>query len=129
MKALSLRQPWAWLIVNGYKDVENRQWSSSHRGALLIHATQTWDQKGFEFVIENMDVWVPEKENHDFGAIVGKVYMDDCVDEHESPWFFGPWGFVFVEPELFEKPVPYRGQLGFFDVAWKDKKGSAGGTP
>jgi len=36
--ALSIRQPWAWLIVNGWKDIENREWSTRFRGRLLIHA-------------------------------------------------------------------------------------------
>lgn len=37
MKALSVRQPWAWLIVNGYKDIENRDWSTQQRGRIWIH--------------------------------------------------------------------------------------------
>ncbi|HHY88739.1 MAG TPA: ASCH domain-containing protein, partial [Chloroflexi bacterium] len=38
MKALSVRQPWAWLIAQGYKTVENRTWATNYRGPLLIHA-------------------------------------------------------------------------------------------
>src|SRR5436189_5084024 len=38
MKALSVRQPWAWLIVNGYKDIENRDWATKRRGRIWIHA-------------------------------------------------------------------------------------------
>ena len=38
VKALSIRQPWAWLVVHGYKDVENRSWSTGFRGRVLIHA-------------------------------------------------------------------------------------------
>ena len=37
-RALSIRQPWAWLILNGYKDLENRTWRTDYRGPLLIHA-------------------------------------------------------------------------------------------
>jgi hypothetical protein len=40
MKALSIRQPWAWLIVNGYKDIENRSWATKFRGPVLIHAAK-----------------------------------------------------------------------------------------
>ena len=40
LKALSIRQPWAWLIVNGFKDVENRNWRTHWRGRLLIHASK-----------------------------------------------------------------------------------------
>jgi hypothetical protein len=38
LKAISIRQPRAWLIVNGYKDVENRIWAANVRGRVLIHA-------------------------------------------------------------------------------------------
>ena len=40
MKALSIRQPWAWLIVNGHKDIENRSWPTRFRGPVLIHAAK-----------------------------------------------------------------------------------------
>jgi len=40
MKAISIRQPWAWLIVNGYKDIENRSWPTKFRGRVLIHASK-----------------------------------------------------------------------------------------
>src|SRR5207302_502261 len=38
MKALTVRQPWAWAIVQGKKDVENRSWRTDHRGMVAIHA-------------------------------------------------------------------------------------------
>ena len=41
MKALSVHQPWAWLIVNGIKIVENRSWSTEFRGRFLVHAGLT----------------------------------------------------------------------------------------
>jgi hypothetical protein len=40
LRTLSLRQPWG-LVVNGYKDIENRSWRTNHRGPLLIHASST----------------------------------------------------------------------------------------
>lgn len=41
--ALSIRQPGAWLIVNGHKDIENRDWPTTNfRGRLLVHADQPW---------------------------------------------------------------------------------------
>ena len=40
MKALSIRQPWAWLIVNGHKDIENRQWRTHFRGKIYVHAAK-----------------------------------------------------------------------------------------
>lgn len=41
MKAISIHQPWAWLIVEGYKDIENRTWLTAYRGPVLIHAGLT----------------------------------------------------------------------------------------
>jgi hypothetical protein len=43
LKALAVRQPWAWLIVNGFKDIENRSRRIHHRGPLLIHASLSRD--------------------------------------------------------------------------------------
>jgi hypothetical protein len=43
MKELSIRQPWAWLIIAGHKDVENRSWTTTYRGPLLIHAARRPD--------------------------------------------------------------------------------------
>ena len=34
MKALSIRQPWAWAIINAGKDIENRQWPTKFRGSI-----------------------------------------------------------------------------------------------
>ena len=50
MKCISIRQPWAWLIIKGVKPVENRTWSSSYRGPLLIHASLTFDWSGYRWI-------------------------------------------------------------------------------
>lgn len=42
MKALSILQPWAWLITAGHKDIENRRWWTNYRGPFLIHAGKKW---------------------------------------------------------------------------------------
>jgi len=49
------------------------------------------------------------------GFDVGKARLVDCVEHHDSPWFFGPRGFVFERPEAIDL-VPCKGQLGFFNV-------------
>ena len=43
MKALTIRQPWAWAIARGHKPVENRSWTTPYRGPLAIHAGLRWD--------------------------------------------------------------------------------------
>ena len=50
MKALSIQQPWAFLIVNGLKDIENRDWSTTFRGLIYVHAGKTLDTEGYAYV-------------------------------------------------------------------------------
>ena len=38
-KAISLLQPWAWLVAAGHKQIETRSWYTAHRGELAIHAS------------------------------------------------------------------------------------------
>lgn len=45
--ALTVQQPWAWLIVKGYKPIENRTWRTDFRGRLVIHAGKTFDTAGY----------------------------------------------------------------------------------
>lgn len=116
MKALSIQQPWAWLIVNGYKGPENRTWCTSERGERLIHAGKKVDVEGYEWVRETFpDIPLPPLATLERGGIVGQANLTDCVTSMDDRFFFGPFGFVFEDP----KPLPFRplrGQLGFFDV-------------
>lgn len=122
MKAISVRQPWAWLIVRGDKDIENRSWKTKFRGEFLVHASMGFDRKGYEWLINNakalgIDVRsIPFAGDFERGAIVGKATIADCVTKSDSPWFFGPVGFVLEKAEAFDKPIPCKGRLGFFDV-------------
>ena len=50
VSCLSVRQPWAWLIVHGYKDIENRTWPTRHRGDTVIHAGLVFDNDGLLWV-------------------------------------------------------------------------------
>jgi len=120
MKALSIRQPWAWLIVNGYKDIENRTWPTQFRGRVMIHAGQAVD--GQVLALWRVDsvlntVPMPSISHLTTGAIIGEVYITGCVTESTSPWFCGPYGFVIANPQAYEVPIPYKGKLGFFEVA------------
>ena len=49
-------------------------------------------------------------------AIVGEVTITDCVDSSSSPWFCGPYGFLLSSLIVYKDAIPYRGQLGFFQV-------------
>jgi hypothetical protein len=111
MLALSIQQPWPWAMFNLDKDIENRGWYTNVRGRVLIHAGKRLDRDGF-YNIEDICGRTPP---HDLptGGIVGAVSIVDCVNQHDSKWFFGTWGFVLRDP----RPLPfllYRGSLGFF---------------
>ena len=118
MKALSLKQPMAWAIFHG-KDVENRTWKTNYRGRILIHASNKFDWDHYAWLYENerrLEILVPPPSCFTQGAILGMVTIVHCVKLHASPWFFGPYGFVLKDAELFGIPIPYKGQLGIFEV-------------
>jgi hypothetical protein len=120
MKALSIRQPWAWLIVNGHKDIENRSWPTKFRGPVLIHASKgmTREEYADALLIANR-IQLPPFEQLERGGIVGRAEIVDCVTDSDSLWFSGDYGFVLTNA----KPLPFhpcKGALGFFEP-----KGSA----
>lgn len=119
MKALSIRQPWAWLIVNGHKDIENRCWKTNFRGKIYVHAAKGMtrgDYLACKICCADIPgVNLPPFEKLERGGIVGTVEIVDCVDQDASPWFFGEFGFVLKNAI----PLPFRplkGALGFFNV-------------
>lgn len=131
--ALSIRQPWAAVIIGGCKDVENRTWQTKVRGPVLIHAGQAKiDEDDWDFVKEILaenklrcghpalteagEPW-PMKDQLPKGGIVGMAEIVNCVTDMESPWFFGPFGLVLKNV----KPLPFfkcKGALGFFRVSY-----------
>lgn len=120
MKALSVRQPWAWLIVNGFKDIENRDWKwmPHYRGELYIHASQGCTRSEYREAVEfahsiDPSIPVPPLEALERGGLVGKVVVDGVVERSRSPWFVGRIGLVLSKPET-QDFIPCKGQLGFF---------------
>lgn len=120
MKALSVRQPWAWLIVNGHKDIENRSWPTKVLGTVLVHASKGMTRDEYEAAeqtigMHGMDIPLPAIEDLERGGIVGTVDIVGCTPLSTSPWFFGPYGFKLANA----KPVPFvplLGKLGFFEA-------------
>lgn len=119
MMAISVRQPWAQLIVLGLKDIENRRWSTQYRGPLLIHASKKVDEAFPWGRVRAILNW-HAKQCEDFvremktGGIIGSVNLVDVVQESESPWFEGKHGFVLrnARPLSF---VAMPGSLGIFE--------------
>lgn len=134
-KALSVKQPWAYLICSGIKDIENRTWKlpEKYRGErVLIHASAdkklnllalTGEQ--YEDACNKFD-WKETRsvDRWDRSAIIGSVEIVDCVINHPSIWaepsnevykdpqIYGDnkidsavWHWVLANPILFEKPI------------------------
>jgi len=124
MIALSIRQPWAWLIVHGFKDIENREWHTLFRGRLLIHASKTCTKEQYFDAVEFArqvvpGIVIPSLAALPRGGIVGEVVVTNCTQVSKSPWFVGPYGFELTNPK--QHPIwPCAGRLGFFDVKWPD---------
>ena len=123
MLALSIKQPWAWLIVNGFKTVENRKWYTEHRGGLLIHAgkNQTDLERDLAIAHEEYGVLVPRDELL-FGQVIGLVNVVGCTkeptDEIDRHWHIeNHFAWILREPRKI-KPFPYSGRLMLFEVPW-----------
>jgi hypothetical protein len=114
MKALSILQPYAWLIVTGRKDIENRTWVTGYRGPVLIHAGKNYPKRDHADYFDMYEDY-PETREEMIGGIVGIATITGCVSQSESKWFNGPYGFTLKDARQFPL-VPMRGALGFFDV-------------
>lgn len=96
MKAISIKQPWAYLIASGIKDVENRTWKCPQKyigERVLIHASaKQCEVKGLlsvpqqEYLIAKIPNKMPLQKNIVNGAIIGSVEIVDCVINHPSIW-------------------------------------------
>jgi ASCH domain len=114
LPALAVRQPWAWLIVSGFKDIENRSRRTHHRGPLLIHASLSRDSftENVQLVKKKHGISVPLEIER--GGIVGVVEVIDCVESHKSKWFLsGNFGWVLANPRRL-KFRPCKGALNLF---------------
>lgn len=120
---LSIRQPWAWLIVNGYKTVENRTWRTKYRGRLYIHASQRPDfdfATTDEFRVELAEIGIVLPNHFDLGGIVGVANLIDCVatctDEYDADWHqpdMIAWVLRDSQPLPF---YPVKGRLNLFHL-------------
>jgi hypothetical protein len=121
MKAITVRQPWAWAIINAGKDIENRNWNTRIRGRVAIHAAQGMTREEYERGCKYIKrirpkVKIPRYEDLERGEIIGTVEIVDCVQDYASPWFFGEYGFVLSRPKKLPEPIPCKGALNFWDV-------------
>ena len=139
MKALSIKQPYAGLIIAGIKRVENRTWDTKYEGKLAIVATATPDNAQAWNKARNMckkqGVDFPEALCSVNGAILGVVDFnhliwtsgEDGQPETDHPTItpdeVGEWwnpdcvGFIMDNPQALQTAIPLKGQLGLYKIA------------
>ena len=122
MKCLSICQPFAELIIQNKKTVELRKWNTNFRGEFLVHAPIKIRKEDYKKL--------KIKEKLTTGAIIGKVELYDVKkyeslkeiqedsNQHFSTKKFQKktFGFILKNSKPLRIPIPWKGQLGFFDV-------------
>lgn len=120
--ALTIKQPWASLIMNGIKNVENRSWITEYRGPMFIHAGMKWDSSPWPddpsittlgdeelMTLTEDNLLIPR------GMILGTVDLVMIIDDSMSPWARkGDHHWLISNPRRFAAPVPWRGQMGLW---------------
>lgn len=117
IKALSLKQPYAWALFNG-KDIENRTWRTNHRGLLLIQASVSKSRRYMDdaaVVCNRQNLQVPPPDELVYGALIGAVDVVDCRwGEEDDGWGFADhWHWKIENARLFREPIPMKGTLSF----------------
>lgn len=138
MKALSLTEPWATLVVTGEKQFETRSWKTSFRGTIAIHAAKGFPRYAQDLAkmspfreslakhgaqMKNISVW-----SFAFGAIIGTVDIVEMIPTeqmqfalHGNEEFFGDyspnrWAWKLANPQRLSTPIYCRGALSLWTV-------------
>ena len=120
MKALTIKEPWASLIVQGFKKYEFRSWKTNYRGKILIHAGLSREDVD-RFKDYNLDI--------SSGEIIGEAYITDCIkvdDEYDKelreidPIVYGNnhvgvYAFKLENALKYEDKVKVKGKLGLWN--------------
>jgi activating signal cointegrator 1 len=131
MKALSLTQPWAQLVVLGEKQFETRSWRSGYRGLLAIHASKGFPARAKDLLnarqfAQSLGLFGINKPLP-LGAIVGIVELTSCIDTSIARgrltdkevafgnWSPERWAWQLKNPEMLN-PIPCKGALGLWEV-------------
>ena len=129
MKALSIRQPWAWAILHAGKRIENRSWSlpeAMRNKRVLIHASKGCTRDEYTDAVEYIRsvarmMSVPPLNELPRGAIVGAMSLIGCrppCDWREAVDWHVPsqHGIELASIMAIAEPIPCKGALGFFNV-------------
>lgn len=130
MRALAVKPAWAWLIVNGYKDVENRTWPTRTRGKVYIHASANMSLKEYGAIyllVKNISEAAAEAlpdypmlMREFAGGIIGSaeiVGLLPPVPKPQNSWHMEQnYGFKLANARAFPAKVPAKGALSFFKL-------------
>ena len=124
MKVLTIKQPWATLIMQGDKRFEFRSWQTKYRGDLLIHAGKRIDKEAMKRLSKYIMQDLPA------GKILGKVTLTDCIkmspdfkemllkenkDIYTESSFKENYGWQLENVEVFDKTIDAKGKLSLWD--------------
>jgi hypothetical protein len=119
---LSIKQPWAQLIIEGRKDVEVRSWATPYRGPLWIHTGQkldTYANKRFNRVdlfrggiIGYAELWGIRP----FSAKSWEAWRSRHLDDSPFDEELAKYGWIFRNPKLLDRPIPLKGTIGLFSL-------------
>lgn len=130
MKVLTIKQPWATLIMQGDKRFEFRSWQTKYRGDLLIHAGKGIDKEAMKRLAKYLPAEIP------FGKILGKVTLVDCVkmcpefkemllkenpDIYTKSSFQENYGWQVENVKVFNEPIDVKGHLSLWEYEVDDK--------
>lgn len=128
LKALSLKQPFAWLIANGYLLVDDRSWGTQYRGPILIHASKGLYEAYYQHIKSNTDVPIPDRDKLEYGGVVGIANLVLCskpgqlpasISREQRAHFGGVhqeyYGFLFAQARPLPL-MPCAGKLGIFEI-------------
>ena len=124
IKVLTIKQPWATLIMQGYKRFEFRSWQTKYRGDLLIHAGKGIDKEA----IKRLEKYLPDELPT--GKILGKVTLVDCIkmspefkeellkenrDIYTKSSFQENYGWQMDNVQVFKEPIEAKGHLSLWE--------------
>lgn len=129
MKVLTIKQPWATLIMQGDKRFEFRSWQTKYRGDLLIHAGKGIDK----VAMKRLERYLPNELP--VGKILGKVTLVDCVrmcpefkelllqenaDIYTESSFKENFGWQVENVQVFDEPIDAKGHLSLWEYEFED---------
>lgn len=141
MKALTLTQPWASLVILGAKRIETRSWGTKYRGPLIVHAAKNFPSWAREqcrepFYMEVLAPWLspPKEVRLPRGAILGVVLLVDCVnvvppdltiqERAFGDFGAGRWFWMLSQHRALIQPVLTKGALGLWEYTGNKEEAS-----